>query len=108
MFKAANILVAEEQFQCFAVRTQRRMDLVFHIDSSEVLVDVTTNDANNASNDFLRGSGLSPGAATAIAAKKKWDKYRFIRSSPNQQIVPFVIEVQGSWGHCSERSTAAP
>lgn len=54
------------------------MDLVFNIDSSEVLVDVTTIDANNLSNAFLRGSGLSPsyypGAATVIVAKKKWEK----------------------------------
>ena len=50
MCKAANILVAEEQFRCFVVRTQRRMDLVFTIDSSEVLVDVPTIDANNPSN----------------------------------------------------------
>lgn len=54
--KAANILVAEEQFQCFTVRTQRRMDLAFNIDSSEILVDVTTVNAKNLSNRFLRGS----------------------------------------------------
>ena len=76
MYKVANILVAEEQFQCFAVRTQRRMDLEFNLDSKEVLGDLTTIDANNPSNGFLRGSGLSPsffpGAATVIAAKKNW------------------------------------
>ena len=103
MCKAANILVEEEQFQRFAVRTQRRMDLVINLDSMEVLVDVTTIDANNSSSGFLRGSGLSPlyypGAAAVVAAKKKWDKYKYTRRCPNQQIVPFVIEVQGSWGH---------
>ena len=100
MCKAANILVEEEQFQRFAVRTQRRMDLVINLDSMEVLVDVTTIDANNSSSGFLRGSGLSPlyypGAAAVVAAKKKWDKYKYTRRCPNQQIVPFVIEVQGS------------
>ena len=63
------------------------MDLVFNIDSSEVLEDVTTIDANNPSNGFLSDSGLSPsyfpGAATVIAAKKKWDEYGFLRRSPN-------------------------
>lgn len=77
MFKAANILVAEEPFKCFAVRTQRRIDLVFTIFSSEV-VDVMRIDANNPSNGFLRGSGLFPtcypGDATVVAAKNKWGK----------------------------------
>lgn len=105
--KAANILVAEKQFQCFAIRTQRRMDLLFNIDSSDVLVDVTTIDASNPSNGFLRGSGLSPSyypsAATVITAKKKWGKHMSIRHRPNQQILPFVAEVQGRWGHCVRR-----
>ena len=73
---AANILVAEEQFQCFNTRTSRRIDLVFTIDTTEVLVDVTTIDANNPSNGFLRGSGLSPlyfpGAASVM--KNKWER----------------------------------
>ena len=103
--EGGNILVAEEQFQWFAVRTQRRMDLVFNIDSSEVLEDVTTIDANNPSNGFLSDSGLSPsyfpGAATVIAAKKKWDEYGFLRRSPNWHIVPFVIEVQVRWEYCA-------
>jgi len=34
---AADILIAEEQFQCFNTRTTRRMDLVFTIDTTEVL-----------------------------------------------------------------------
>ena len=42
---AADILVAEERFQCFNTRTSRRMNLVFKIDSTEFLVDVTTIDA---------------------------------------------------------------
>ena len=57
---AADVQVAEEQFQCFNTRTSRRMDLVFTIDTTEFLVDVTTIDANNPSNGFLRGSGLAP------------------------------------------------
>ena len=71
MCKAANILVVEEQCRCFAVRTQRRMDLVFNLDSTEILVDVTTIVTNNSSNGSLRGSSFSPsyspGAATVIA-----------------------------------------
>ena len=67
------------------------------IDSTEFLVDVTTVDANNPSNGFLRGSRLStayfPGAAAVIRAKHKWDKYRFLMKNANQQLVPFVLEV---------------
>jgi hypothetical protein len=104
---AADILVAEEQFQCFNTRTSCRMDLVFTSDSTEFLVDVTTVDANNLSNGFLRGSGLSPtyfpGAAAVIKAKQKWDKYRFLMKNANQQLVPFVLEVQGRWGHCARQ-----
>ena len=58
------------------------MDLVFSIDTTEILVDVTTIDANYPSNGFLRGWGLSPsyfpGAASVMKAKIKWDKYRFL------------------------------
>jgi len=101
---AAGTLVAEEQHQCLSARTPNRMDLVFMIDSTEYLVDVITIDANNPSNGFLRGSGLSPayfpGAASVIAAKRKWDKYRFLLKGPQQQFVPFVLEVQGRWGDC--------
>ena len=75
------------------------MDLVFTIDSTEFLVDVTTIDANNPSNGFLLGSGLStayfPGAAAVIKAKHKWDNYRFLMKNANQQLVPFVLEVRG-------------
>ena len=96
---AADILVTEEQFQCFNARTTRRMDLVFTIDTTEVLLDVTTIDANNPSNGFLRGSGLEPsyypGAASVIAARRKWDRYRFLLKGPQQKLVPFVLEIQG-------------
>ena len=104
---AADTLVAEEQHQCFNVRTAKRMDLVFSIGTTEYLVDVTTIDASNPSNGFLRGSGLSPlyfpGAASVIAAKNKWGKYRFLLKGPQQQLVPFVLEVQGRWGHCARQ-----
>ena len=47
-------------------------------------------------------SGLAPsyfpGAASVIAAKNKWDKYRFLLKSPQQLLVPFFLEVQGRWG----------
>ena len=104
---AADILVAEEQFQCFNARTTRRVDLVFTIDTTEVLLDVTTIDANNPSNGFLRGSGLAPsyypGAASVIAARRKWDRHRFLLNGPQQQLVPFVLEIQGRWGHCARQ-----
>ena len=83
------------------------MDLVFNIDSTEFLVDVTTIDANNPSNGFLRGQGLAPsyfpGAAAVIRAKHKWEKYCFLMKNPQQQLVPFVLEVQGRWGHCARQ-----
>ena len=44
MCTAAGTLVAEEQHQCFNTRTAERMDLVFSIDRTEYLVDVTTID----------------------------------------------------------------
>ena len=88
---AADILVTEEQFHCFNTRTTRRMDLVFTIDTTEVLLDATTIDANNPSSGFLRGSGLAPsyypGAASVIAARRKWDRYRFLLKGPQQQLV---------------------
>ena len=83
------------------------MDLVFTIDNTECLVDVTTIDANNPSNGFLRGSGLAPsyypGAASVIAARRTWDRYRFLLKGPQQQLVPFVLEIQGRWGHCARQ-----
>ena len=104
---AAGTLVAEEQYQCFNARTAKRMDLVFTIGATEFLVDVTTIDANNPSNGFLRGSGLAPsyfpGAASVIKAKNKWDKYRFLLKGPQQLLVPFVLEVQGRWGHSARQ-----
>ena len=68
---------------------------------------MTTIDANNPSNGFLRWSGLAPtyfpGAAAVMKAKNKWDKYRFLIKNSQQQLVPFVLEVQGRWGHCARQ-----
>jgi len=73
----------------------------------EYLVDVTTIDANNPSNGFSVGSILSPsyypGAASVKAAKRKWDKYRFLMKGQQHQLVTFVLEVQGRWGHCARQ-----
>jgi len=60
MCAAAGTLVTEEQHQCFNTRTDERMDLVFSIDRTEYLVDVTTIDANNPSNGFSVGPIISP------------------------------------------------
>ena len=83
------------------------MDLVFTVDTTEFLVDVTTIDANNPSNGFSGVSGLTPayypGAASVIAARRKWDKYRFLLKSALQNLVLFVLEVQGRWGHCARQ-----
>ena len=38
-----------------------------------------------------------------MAARKKWDKYRFLLKGPQQQLVPFVLETQGRWGHCARQ-----
>ena len=58
--KASDTLVATEEFQCFNTRTAKRMDLVFTVDVTEYLVDVTTIDAKNPFNGVLRGSGQAP------------------------------------------------
>ena len=100
-------LVAEEPHQLFNARTAKRIDLVVSIAATELLLDVTTIDANNPSNGFLRESGLSPsyfpGAASVIAAKNKWDKIRFLIKGPQQQLVLVVLEVQDRWGHCDRQ-----
>ena len=105
IYRAANTVVATEQFQCFNTRTTKRMDLVFAIDNVEYLVDVPTIDTSNPSNGFLRGSGLSPayfpGAAAVTAAKRKWEKYRFLFKG--QQLVPFVLAVQGRRRRCAHQ-----
>jgi len=65
-------------------------------------VDVTTIDANNLSKGFLRGTAsYFPVAASVIVARNKWGKYRFLLKGPKQQLVPFVLEVQGRWGRCA-------
>ena len=81
MNKAADIVVAEEQHHIFTNnRIQKRMDLEFNLNNTQILVDVTTIDANKPSNGFINASGMSsvyfPRDASVIAARKKWGKYR--------------------------------
>lgn len=40
MFKAADILVAEERHRIFTNRTQKRIDLVLNFGNTQILVDV--------------------------------------------------------------------
>ena len=53
--KAADILVAEDQHHIFTNRIKKCMDLVFNLDNTQILVDVTT-DANNLSNGFMKAT----------------------------------------------------
>ena len=99
--KAANIQVEVESSFCFNASTNKRMDLVCKVDNKEFLIDVTTIDANNPSNGFVKGSEIShsyfPGAAAAIKAKSKLRQYNQVIASA-KELVPFVIETQGTWG----------
>ena len=99
--KAANVQVELESSFCFNASTNKRMDLVCKINNKDILIDVTTIDANNPSNGFVNGSGLSlsyfPGAAAAIKAKSKLRKYNKVIAA-DKELVPFVIETQGRWG----------
>ena len=45
--KAANLLVDAESTFCFNDRKNKRMDLVVKLDNKDLLIDVTTIDANN-------------------------------------------------------------
>ena len=64
---------------CFNDQTNKRMDLVVKIDNKDVLIDVTTIDANNPSNGFVKDSKISssyfPGAAAVMKARSKFRKY---------------------------------
>ena len=55
----ADVNVAEEQHHIFTNQTQKHMDLVFTLDNTQILIDVTTIDANNPSNGFIRSAVLS-------------------------------------------------
>ena len=87
-----------ETMHCFNVSTSKRIDLVVQLD---FLVDVTTIDANNPSNGFVKNheSSLSyfPGATAVMKARSKLSKYKKAIASV-KEFVPFVIETQGRWG----------
>jgi hypothetical protein len=101
MCTAANLLVDMETTYCFQDYSKKRMDLVVQLNNKEVLVDVTTIDANNPSNGFVKNNELVssyfPGAAAVIKARSKFSKYRKVIASV-KEFVPFVIETQGRWG----------
>ena len=101
MCNAAKLLVDVETTHCFNDQTYKRMDLVVQINNKDFLIDVTTIDANNPSNGFVKNSELSssyfPGAAAVIKARQKFSKYKRIIAS-TKEFVPFVIETQGRWG----------
>ena len=98
---AANLLVDAESTFCFNNRTNKRMDLVVKLSNKDLLIDVTTIDANNPSNGFVKDPEISssyfPGAAAVIKAKSKFTKYREVVAA-SKEFVPFVIETQGRWG----------
>ena len=98
MCSAANLLVDTETIYCFNDLTNKRMDLVVQLDNKDFLVDVTTIDANNPSNGFVKNSVLSssyfPGAAAVMKARSKFSKYQKVIFSV-KEFVPFVTETQG-------------
>ena len=73
------------------------------LNNKDFLVDVTTIDANNPSNGFIKNNVLArsyfPGAAAVLKATRttKFSKYREAIASI-KEFVPFVIEAQGRWG----------
>ena len=97
----ANLLVDTETTFCFNDRTNKCMDLVVKLDNKNFHTDVTTIDANNPSNGFVKNSEMSssyfPGAAAVIKARSKFSKYKKVIASA-KEFVPFVIETQGRWG----------
>ena len=54
--KAANIQVELESTFCFNTSIKKRIDLVCNINNKDILIDVTTIDANNPSNGFILGA----------------------------------------------------
>ena len=100
--KAANISIELESSFCFNRSTNKRMNLVININNKDVLIDVTTIDANNPSNGFVLGADLAPsysfpGAPAAFKARSKLRKYNQVIAASKEQ-APFVIEAQGRWG----------
>jgi hypothetical protein len=101
MCNAANLLVDVETTHCFNNQTYKRMDLVVQLNNKDFLVDVTTIDANNPSNGFVKNHELSssyfPGAAAVMKARHKFSKCKKVIASV-KEFVPFVTETQGRWG----------
>ena len=101
MCNAAKLLVDVETTHCFNDQTYKRMDLVVQLNNKDFLIDVTTIDASNPSNGFIKNCELSssyfPGAAAVIKARQKFSKYKRVIAS-TKEFVPFVIETQGRWG----------
>ena len=101
MCTAANLLVDIETPYCFQDQSSKRMDLLVQLNNKDVLVDVTTIDANNPSNGFIKSNKLTrssfPGAAAVLKARTKFSKYKKAIASV-KEFVPFVIETQGRWG----------
>ena len=96
---AANLLVDMETTFCFNNRTNKRMYVVVKLNDKDFLI--TTVDANNPSNGFVKDSELSasyfPGAAAVLKARSKFAKYKKVIAT-SKEFVPFVIETQGSLG----------
>ena len=94
-----DFFVAEEQNHIFVNRTQKRMDLALTLGNTQTLIDVTAINVINPSNGFIRSNGLSsmyfPRVASDIAAKKKWEKYRFLINHDNQMLVPLLLKSKG-------------
>ncbi len=95
MCTAANLLVDTETTYCFQDQSNKRMDLVVQLNNKDVLIDVTTIDANNPSNGFIKNNELAlsyfPGAAAVLKARTKFSKYKKVIAS-TKEFVPFVIE----------------
>ena len=95
---AANLLVDMETTFCFNNRTNKRMYVVVKLNDKDFLI--TTVDANNPSNGFVKDSELSasyfPGAAAVLKARSKFAKYKKVIAT-SKEFVPFVIETQGRW-----------
>ena len=57
--------------------------------------------------DLSRAYGLSsvyfPGAASVIAAKKKWEKYRFLINHDNKKLNLLLLRYKGDTGTVHDR-----
>ena len=95
MYSAANLLVDMETTYCFKDQSSKHMDLAVQLNNKDFLIDVTTIDANNPFNGFVKNNELAssyfPGAAAVIKARSKFSKYKKSIASV-KEFVPFVIE----------------